>query len=523
LLRFLSNLITLQEKRAFHGENVVFFAFFVGSMRLLLEVFLVGYDGTPTMRYELLYVSWYFMCFFVFGLPVRVLAPPPWERRINVMLVGLFLGFVPPIIDVSISGWGEAVIGHRGFAYAYVQDFPEGWPLLMIDRERRMPPGEGIVLWLAVAFTGVYLGLRTKSMWRTLAGVAMAYAACVFVGAIMPTLAAALRKSRFPDEGFGWMLIYAQLAVASVFYLFFYRFSLALHVAARFVHALPLIGVSMVGYAWVKPLDARALVAVVLVAVSGVMTIVQNDHWDDLEERPDAPERVRRHDVVIVQFLWALLVAALLASDSVLAVILLVYGVASYLYNAPLYRGKRYFPANLKLEGLWGGAAFLIGVFAAALPGLIEAAVHRSFASRITTDMSMMPFSWGHGAAVAVAAFLAFGGWSVLATLKDEKDVATDERLGSQTVFTLLVRRGIVEAKVRRVVRALSFVFLSIAGWAPFVLGRVPWPYALVLTGLAGLVAVLRLREKGTEFRVMLVLISAHLVILAAGLSRAHV
>jgi hypothetical protein len=522
LFRFLSNLITLQEKRAFHGENVIFFAIFVGSMRLLMEVFLVGFHGTPVTKQVLLYVSWYFMCFFAFGLPVRLLAPPPWERRINVMLVGLFLGFMPPILDVLISGWGEAVVGHEGFAYVYVRDVSKGLPLLLIDRDKQMPPGEGLVLWLAVFFTGVYLWLRTKRAWRAIAGAGMAYATCFVVGAFIPSFVWQIKTRFFPDETFGWLLVYAQVAFAAAYYLVFFRTEFALRLAKRFVHAIPLIGVCMVGYAWVKPLDAGVLVAVLLVSISGVMTIVQNDHWDDREEHPERPERVRRYDVVIIQFLWVIVTAALLANDSLLSVILLIYGVASYLYNAPLYRGKRYFPANLKLEGLAGGAAFLLGVFAAALPVLIEAASQRSYASRIKPWMPMMPFSWGYGGEVAVAAFLAFGGWSVLATLKDEKDIATDARLGSQTVFTLLMRRGIGEVKIRKGVRALAFVFFAIAGWAPLVVGRITWPYALVLTGLGALVAALRLRDKTTEFRVMLLLISLHLAILAIGLSNAH-
>lgn len=519
MFRFIANLIKVQEKRAFHGENVIFFAFFVGSMRWLMEVFLVGFSGLPVAKHLLLYVSWYFMCFFVFGLPVRLLAPPPWEKRINVMLVGLFLGFLPPIVDVLVYGWGEAVMGERNFAYAYVQDFPEGWPWLLIDPERRMPPGEGGVLWAAVLFTGVYLWLRTKSALRAITGATMAYGACVFVGAIMPTGVAWLRDRYFPGSELGYLLIDAQIAITALVYLVVYRPSLALRVATRFVHALPLLAVASVGYAWVKPLDAGVLPALLLMAASGVMTIVQNDHWDDLEERPGEPERVRRHDVVVLQFLWLSIVMGLVARDSHYAVILLVYGVASYLYNAPLYRGKRYFPANLKLEGLWGGAAFMIGLFAATIPELVEIVEHRSYASRIRPEMAMMPFSWKYGGDAAVAAFLAFGGWSVLASLKDEKDVETDARLGSQTVFTLLVRRGVAVEEIRRVVRALAFVFMAIGGVAPALLGRVAWPYALALVGLGALVAGLRCRDKSTEFRGILLLLSAHLGLLAYALS----
>lgn len=523
MIRWIRNLIVVQEKRPFSAENIVFFALFVGSMRLLMEVFLVGFNPSHILRNELVYVSWYFMCFFVFGIPVRILAPPPWEKRINVMLVGLFLGFIPPIIDVLIRGWGNAILGLDGFAYMYVKTFPEGWPWLMIDHERQLPIGEGSVLWAAVFFTGIYVGLRTQSVTRAALGLITSYVACVFVGAIMPTLSYQLHLNLLDEDmHLSWTVIFAQLFVAGVAYFAVYRPSLLLLVCKRFVHALPLIGLTLVGYSWIKKLDINAIYPVLVLALCGVLTIVQNDHWDDVEERPNEPERVRRHDVVVTQFLWMLMAAALLAMDSVIGVILTIYGVASYLYNAPLYRGKRYFPANLKLEGLWGGSAFLVGVFSAALPQMAEAAANLSFVERADPTVRYMPFALVYSGDVALASFLAFGGWSLLAVLKDEKDITIDASLGTQTVFTLLTRRGVSVVKIRRWTRALTFIALMIAALGALAVGRVTFVHSAALGALALLISLLRLNDKKNEFRLILIGMTTFLLVLAHGVSSAH-
>jgi hypothetical protein len=522
LIRWLSNLIRLQEKREFHGETVVFFALFVGSMRLFLEMFLVGCQWDQTFRNFLLHVTFYLQCFFAFGLSIRLFAPPPWQARINVMLVALFLGFMPPVIDVIVSGWGNAVMGLQGFGYMYIRDFPEGWPWLMISSEKKVPIGEGAILWLAVAFTGLYIWIRTRSAWRVVASLFFAYFVCMLVGAIVPTTLAHLWSTYWPKRSFVGTIILGQIGFTLLLYLSLYRPSLLAHVFRRFVHAFPLIGLALVGYAWIKPLDDGAYAAISLVGLCGLLTIVQNDHWDDEVERPEETERVARYDVVIIQFAWLVVAMTLFAMESPVALLMVIYGVASFLYNAPLYRGKAYFPANLKLEGLWGGAAFLIGVFIAAVPELTKAAQARTIDSKIPRWMDASPFSWGYEGDVAIAAFLAFGGWSVLAALKDEKDVETDTRVGSQTVFTLLIRRGVPEATIALWGRGLALACLFVAAWAPLLIGRSSIVHALVMSGVAAGAMAWRGSDRSRGFRVTLLLVTLFLVVLAHGVSSAH-
>lgn len=519
MLRWLSNLITLQEKRAFQGETVVLFAVFVAAMRLLLEHFLVGYHQIQVAPDMLVYASWYALCFFAFGLPVRLLAPAPWEQRINVVLVGLFLGITPPLVDVLVGGWGEVVIGERGFAYSYIRNFPEGWVWSMVDPERQMPIGEGFSLWGATLLSGTYLWLRTKSAWRAALGLGVAYLTCMFMGGMLPTFSFWLHDRYWPDAKVTVLIVGTQLATLVLLYFTVYRASVGLLAAKRFVHALPLIGVALVGYAWIRPLDFHVVHVVLVVSLCGVMTIVQNDHWDDAEERPDRAQRVASYDLVLVHFAWLVMTLLLYVQGSVLAVVTSIYGVASYLYNSPLYRGKRYFPANLKLEGLWGGSAFLLGTFAAAMPQLADHTTLRVDGARVTSVMEQIPFSWGYGPDVALAAFLAFGGWSLLASLKDEKDVETDAALGSQTLFTLARRRNVSAQLVSRWVRGIALGCLLIAAWAPLLVERSDVAHALVVTVLALPVALYRGKDPSDDFRARLVVLSVLLVALAHGVS----
>lgn len=504
MLRWLANLITLQEKRAFHGETVVLFAIFVGSMRLLFENLLVGHQG-QVARDFVIETTWYVLCFFVYGLPVRLLAPPPWQRRVNVVLIGLFLGFLPPVIDVLVGGWGHVIVRQGGFGYSYVWNFPEGWSWSMLDPEK-VSLGEGIVLWATVVLTAVYLWIRTESVGRALAGLGLAYLACLTMGALVPTFASALGERYWPEARIASVVVVVQWASILALYFGVYRPSVGRRLLARSVHVLPLLGVALVGYAWIRELDLHVVEVLGLVGLGGVVTVLENDHWDDPEEHPDRPERVARADLVVVYFVALAAAMMLFAESSLLAVILAIYGVASFLYNSPLYRGKRYFPANLKLEGLAGGAAFLFGMIGAASP--------------LVPRPDELPFPTRFGGAAPIAALLAFAGWSALASLKDEKDVEADTRTGTQTVFTLLGRRGTPVAVVAGRVRAAALVCLLAAAWLPSWVGRSDPTHALAMSVLALPIALHRGADPSRSFAWRLVLLAVLLGVLAHGASR---
>lgn len=521
MIRWLRNLTVLQEKRPFHGETAVLFAVFVGAMRFMAEFLLVGLQPESALIALIVYVTWYWMVFFGFGLVVRLFVPPPWESRINVMLVGLFLGFLPPVIDTLVFGWGGATLGQAGFGYAYIVNFPEGWPLLMIDMDRRMPPGEGLILWAAVGFSAAYVTLRTGKWTRGLAAGVVAYLVAMTFGALMPTTlfwlsrqasASGLSHSPFYD----W-IVYGQLFAGSALYLAVYRPTVLARYAYRFVHVAPLIGVTLVGFAWIQPLNYLALGAVAVMVVAGCLTVTQNDYWDHLEEAPGTPPIIGRHDLVMATFIFWSLTLMLLARDSVLGVVLTIYGVASYLYNSQLYRGKRYFPANLKLEGIWGGCAFMIGLL---IPAVQEMGTYRgAFPAYFTETTFGAPFAVAHGVDTVVAAVLAAGGWSVVAALKDHKDVEEDTALGTHTLFTLGVRRGRKPDDILRTLRLITLACMMIGVIGPLAMGRIGPVVAVLMAVLAVFMWKQPIHPALQTFRRALLCLTAYLVLLAVGLS----
>lgn len=522
MFRWIRNIIRVQERREFRGDVIVLFALFVGTMRVLLEFLLVGNRANPVMKELLFNVSFYFQCFFIFGIPVRFFAPPPWQSRVNVVLVGLFMGIFPPIIDVCIYGWGDAVYGYQGFAYSYIFNFPEGWiPWMMSAENRSAPIGEGIALWLAVFFTIVYLYVKTESPLRALVGGAVAYCGCAFVGGVVPTLVVYVMPTHFPhmfaDVGF----IVGQTASALLVYALVYRWELSKLVARRILHGLPLLGLALVGFGWVKPWDADVLLVALAVLLSAAMTIVQNDYWDALDEYGEA-KIVQRYDVTLIQFGWCLIVSGFLVSNSPVVLPFIAYGIVSFLYNSPAYRGKKHFPANVKMEGLAGGAAFLVGVLMAAAPLLHESARAVRVDSRLGHPVLRMPFSWEFGAEVAVAAFLAFGGWSILVSMKDEKDIEADLASGSTNLFTLFVRRGQSAEAIARVLRGLALFAMLLAAWLPLLVDRSNITAAWVMSGVAFLMWLWRISDKKKDFAKALLLMSVHLFVLGFALSRGH-
>lgn len=521
MFRWISNLIVLQEKRAFHMETVILFAIFVAGMRLFMEMLLLGFHGRPALGNMLIYVTWYIQCFFIFSIPILFFSPPPWQKRVNVILIGLFFGFMPPIFDLMIAGWGNVIIGYEGFEYAYILNFPEGWSWTMVTEPDKIAVGEGVVFWLVIFFSAVYMWLRTRSYTKTLATLILSYGLAMWISAIMPTLVRYLIENLGAFYFMGTALVFGQIVSTLVVYFLFFRLKLLIHILRRSLHILPLISILFVGYAWVKPIELSVLWPALLIVFCGVMTLVQNDYWDHLEESGVASPIVEKYDLIFIQIMWMTMVATLFFADSPLATLLCIYGVASYLYNSPLYRGKKYFPANIKLEGIAGGAAFAIGLIVAVQPQLIEAAQDPQLARRIVPGMGVFPIPWLYESDIVWASFLAFGGWSVLATLKDEKDVEIDSRVGSQTAFVLLSRRGWSIEKTSTMLRTIAFLCFLIGAGGLLALERVSAWVGIAMMLLGASASFVRFRDRKRDFAFRLIMISAYLLFMAFTISAA--
>jgi hypothetical protein len=205
-----------------------------------------------------------------------------------------------------------------------------------------------------------------------------------------------------------------------------------------------------------------------------------------------------------------LIVAAIfLGRNSAATYLLLLQFVASVVYNYPFYRARDYFPANLKIEGLWGATSFLIG-WLSARESLPPSAVKTTVAEGAALSAL--------DADSAIAAFLIFGGFSLLSALKDQKDIELDTRSKTQTLYTFAARKNQVTATHRMLIAIAAVAFLV----GPVLLalkGMLAWPWVGVGLVAAICLAALNPKPSRTGFYRALMVISAYLFALGYALA----
>lgn len=507
--RWFTNVADLLEKRPFHPAAVFSFCCFVGIGRICLE-WLGGRTPTTPWADIVGFVVFYWFGFFSYGLLLGLLVPGAWRRRINVILIGLFCGLIPPFIDLAIYGIGN-------FRYTYLWDFPATWSWALYNPEHRVPMGEAIVLWSTIAFTSLYVHYRTQSIMRGAAAALGAYAVVAWIGGGVAWLAqrmAAAVEVHGPNSRLHFLLALELFFSATVYLAMQPR--LAGHLARRMLHAIPLTGLFFCGSAFAgKILPVSYWVATILTFLAAA-TLVQNDHYDRADdEAQHRPPYADGSDAAFFTIVGALLLMTLAIGHSVLLLPLGLYYVTSILYNFPFYRGKKHFPANIKMEGVAAAAAFLAGLMTAwehGAAGINMFNFQTSFWTKANHMAGIVPETvW--------AVCLVFGGWSLLATLKDFKDVAADSAGGVQTVYTLALRRGYDIRVLQRKITAISVFCLALPMPLLIAIGKLPamwlWPAAVFAAAFYG---ILRRYEDAAGFRLFLALLSAFFFAIAAGL-----
>jgi 4-hydroxybenzoate polyprenyltransferase len=182
----------------------------------------------------------------------------------------------------------------------------------------------------------------------------------------------------------------------------------------------------------------------------------------------------------------------------------------SFLYSYPYYRAKLYFPSNLKVEGVWGVASFLIG-----LTGALEHQLNGMPRWEIAGAESYGAFLHSPGPGAVVAAFLVFGGHTLIAILKDYKDVEADSLAGVGTVYTLSQRRGLSLGRVHLWVSVATLICIALPLPLLYASNMITMPWVL-----GGLLAVMpfffvigKVSERG-KFNVFLWLMTGYLLYL---------
>ena len=486
ILGWFDRIIAIQERRPYRFLVCFSIAAFVGIVRFLLE-WMVGHRTLISLNLAILTsVSFYVLVLFLYTVPLVALVRQPMRRSMNVVMAAVFCGIIPPVIDGVVSGIG-------GFRYEYVFDFPRGWPWTLYAPNGSIPVGEAFVLWLTIALTAFYVWRKTSSAARALAGGALAYAVVAFHGGILPTIVAQLRPPSGWSAGSGEAMIRGQLVATLLLYFVLER-RVALGLLKRLHHTVPFILACFIGAAMKGRVDAGVAWHAALLLLAFLVALAQNDYFD--REEDAAQGRLPYIDgegVIILSTIFLLFVVTFIAGNSVIGYILLLVFLVSVLYSFPMYRAKRYFPANLKIEGVWGACSFLVGV-TAAIDADLPLGLENLSSSQAALEHSAR-IAAAFDAPTILALALVFGGWSMVAALKDYKDLRADARSGIQTVYTLAVRRS---WGLRRVHRTLT-IAVAVSLLAPLALltWARAWPVPVAAGGVPFAVALLWATSRG--------------------------
>ncbi len=433
-MRWLRNIIVLQEKKHYNFYVIIIFALFVGFVRYLLE-FILGWQAIRISNISLsIIVSFYLFSIFGYTLILKLCIPDfEWKKSIHLVLIGVFLGIFPPLLDFMFTGLGS-------FKYPYITDANTKQYIWFED----LPLGETIVLFLTMFFTSLVIFIKTESVLRALAGFILSYCFVYFYAAGLPTYVISeimeyflknteylQGESRFKVDSFylfslPFLIIAFQVFLTAVMYLFLNP-GIFSNVCKRFNHALPLIFTALLGYSVYRPITEEAIFFAIIFGYLGIVIILQNDFFDKEE---DALSRkgsyVNGDDVIFFNVTFLMLCVALASNNYVSVYPLILCFIASVIYNYDFYRGKSFFPSNYKIEGVWGFSAYIGGV----------CLVYDS--SESFTHKSAAMWSWEY----VLFVFLVFGGWSIISVIKDYKDIEGDAAVGNQTAYTLLQKRG---------------------------------------------------------------------------------
>lgn len=447
----------------------------ISALRFLGDWMLSGAETTHSFVVFFGRTAFYWHVLFLHALVFRVVAHQPLRGASSWACTLIALQAAAPFLDAPIYGPGT-------FGYTYLRELPDAWFFGFVNADQRYPAGQAVLIWASIVTGSVLTARRTRSAARAgLAGLAI-YGVWLLALGYFPA-AAAMLGERFPEGGaHDWVFLTAGQLLVGVMAIFAPRPKLVWHLIRRANHAVPFILMSLLGAAFAGSLSTTAVIYAGLLLLTFITALAQNDLHDVAEDTLQGrPRIVSGDDVAFLNVTLVLLITTLLLAWSLVGALLLVVLVLSYLYSYPFYRGKAFFPANLKMEGAWGLASFLVGIFAyfehAAYGGpawFIEGTQPVSKILHFTNEM-------------VIASVLVFGGYSLVAMLKDYKDWQADLRAGVQTLYTLAKRREWNFVGLHRTVVALACLCLFLPLPLLTASGRLPlalWPPALLFVGL---------------------------------------
>ncbi|MBS0616642.1 MAG: UbiA prenyltransferase family protein [Spirochaetes bacterium] len=363
-----------------------------------------------------------------------------WKRIQNAVYLGIFLGAVPPLIDVGISGFNAPII----YRY-YVKTSLESFPWHFYAPDLGAPKGETIVVWISILFTGLYAFLKSKSWLRFVVTSVITYGLMLIHFALVPIMTIQLAGRPMYPNGISGVqravIPDLSLALLPFWYIFFsVLLFLALRpvlrkvMVRRMLHLMPYALVTVCGGQLTGGINTAVILAGVSVFLIAFAMGLQNDYFD--ARHGEHRRIIEKSDMDFFNIAAGGFILWMILLNQVTALPLLIFFGLGILYSYPIFRLKKFFPGALKVEGLAAVMAFVTGVMVFA---------RESFRPQIF-----------------VVALLIFGGWSVLASWKDLKDIRRDTRLGYKNLYTFIMGFGASLSRAHRINSMLGLVCIMV-------------------------------------------------------------
>lgn len=486
--RIIDYLIRVQEARTYSFWTIFSFAVFTGFFRGIEEVvfFAIRLKNSEIFTF----VHFYLGLAFTLTLVLAFAGNLKWQKVNSAVVIGIFLGIFPPLIDKLFNPRTDIFYG-----FFFLWNFSE-LPWLGFKPEFNFPLGESVTIWLSIFFSAYYIAYRTRNLLRTFIAAVGAYATFILFGSIVPILITRLtvglittpEEAKQVAEASLRSVVYynalAQVTLATLAYLVM-RLPVLKLLTRRSLHVLPFVLISILGSLLNGPFNGDATMAAGLVFWMGWVALLQNDFYDLSDDRSRNPANLSVNDIYFANTTFLLGLVTIFFIGQRLVMPLAIVFIVSVLYNYPFYRAKKSFPGNLKIEGIWGLCAFLTGALANSNGELANP--------------------------VLLVALLVFGGWSLIASLKDAKDLRRDQRAGTRTLYTILIAQGFRFTKIHQLLLVVCFCCFLIPPLGLMVAGAWPAAVALTCTTVVAYAILSRRAPSGKWFTGVLLFISTYL------------
>ena len=494
-------MISRQQKRKASYTGFIIVATIVGFGRWFLEVNIgvAKVNGLLPFAYAFYYVavgfSFYSILRFVSGMSDR--------SSLNSARLGLLVGLLPPIIDLGHASVTNTPL--LNYSYYLYEDF-RFFSAFFYEPQHGFPFGESFAVWLVIFMTLVLTIRETRNPVRIAGAVLGGYAVFLFFLVFLPKGIADYFTSGTDGFNVDLKMRMTSRNLSTQYHVYFHfaiillllfladsRFRTA--VRKRFLHYLPFGSICAAPFIFTTNFGIAAFCTPVLVMFNFLFACIQNDLYDSRSRgknqlKENSGTSTRQEDVLkFFLILLCLLIAYLYGVGNLLFFPQLIFLLLTLLYNLRETRMRYYLLGGQKIEGGWGVCAVWSGLVC----------------------LKINPFQ----ISTLLFTIFVFFGWAYISSIKDLKDLLSDNHSGRRTIFSFLTEKfGTLSRAVR--VYKLQVAILVVVPWLFLILRKPPFNSLLFFVcSILPIWLVLYYARRQNMFKFFSVGISAYFLLFA--------